>query len=126
MAACPFCSTPALALLGENELAFAIRDKFPVRPLHSLIVTKRHVSDIFEATPEEREALHQLADEIRAAIRLEDPTAEGFNFGSNIGIAAGQKIFHAHIHLIPRRSGDAAPPAARPDDEKSTRRRDPP
>ncbi|WP_159732297.1 HIT family protein [Methylosinus sp. Ce-a6] len=116
MISCPFCSTHSLALLGENRLAFAIRDKVPARPLHSLIVTKRHVSDIFEATPEEREALHLLAAEIRAAIRLEDPKVEGFNFGSNIGIAAGQKIFHAHVHLIPRRSGDTPPPPASPDD----------
>ncbi|WP_036286979.1 HIT family protein [Methylosinus sp. PW1] len=115
MVSCPFCSRHSLALLGENGLAFAIRDKFPVRPLHSLIVTKRHVSDIFEATPDEREALHRIAAEIRAAIRLLDPNVEGFNFGSNIGIAAGQKIFHAHIHLIPRRSGDTPPPPARPD-----------
>jgi diadenosine tetraphosphate (Ap4A) HIT family hydrolase len=31
---------------------------------------------------------------------------QGFNFGSNIGAAAGQMIFHAHVHQIPRRSGD--------------------
>jgi diadenosine tetraphosphate (Ap4A) HIT family hydrolase len=46
----------------------------------------------------------------------EDSTIGGFNFGSNIGEAAGQKIFHAHLHLIPRRVGDTPPPPARPVD----------
>ncbi|GLI93927.1 HIT family protein [Methylocystis echinoides] len=115
-ALCPFCAITPTAWVGENDLAFAIRDKFPVRPLHTLLIPKRHVQDIFETTPEEREALHQLALERRSAIRGEDPDVQGFNFGSNIGEAAGQKIFHAHLHLIPRRPGDTPPPPARPND----------
>ncbi|PWB83252.1 MAG: HIT family protein [Methylocystaceae bacterium] len=114
--ACPFCIADSLAFTGENKLAFAIRDKFPVRPLHTLVVPKRHVADIFETTVEEREAIHRLALQCRSAIIREDPDVQGFNFGSNVGAAAGQKIFHAHVHLIPRRSGDTPPPPARPDD----------
>jgi diadenosine tetraphosphate (Ap4A) HIT family hydrolase len=49
----------------------------------------------------------------RKRICDEDPDVGGFNFGSNVGEAAGQKIFHAHVHLIPRRSGDAELPSAR-------------
>lgn len=115
-ALCPFCAIEPAAWVGENDLAFAIRDKFPVRPLHTLLIPKRHVRDIFETTPEEREALHQLALARRSAIRGEDPDVQGFSFGSNIGEAAGQKIFHAHLHLIPRRPGDTPPPPARPND----------
>jgi diadenosine tetraphosphate (Ap4A) HIT family hydrolase len=111
---CPFCAVHSLDVICENELAFAIRDRFPVRPLHTLIIPKRHVADIFSTTPQEREALHQLALQCREAIMREDPEALGFNFGSNIGEAAGQKIFHAHIHLIPRRFGEPPPPAAAP------------
>lgn len=112
---CPFCAAESRALVGENDLAFAIRDRFPVRPLHTLLIPKRHVTDIFETTLEEREALHQLALECRFAICSEDPDVRGFNFGSNVGAAAGQKIFHAHVHLIPRRLGDTPPPPARPE-----------
>ncbi|MBI5011778.1 MAG: HIT family protein [Methylocystis sp.] len=111
---CPFCIAESLALIRENDLAFAVRDKFPVRPLHTLIIPKRHVSYIFSTCPEEREALHQLALECRTAISQDDPGVQGFNFGSNVGVAAGQKIFHAHLHLIPRRIGDTPPPPARP------------
>lgn len=111
---CPFCAVSSLTLVAENDLAIAIRDKFPIRPLHTLVIPKRHVPDIFEASADEREALHELASLCRSVLMGEDPTIGGFNFGSNIGKAAGQKIFHAHLHLIPRRVGDTPPPPARP------------
>jgi len=110
---CIFCRKDSLAIIAENELAFAIRDKFPMAPLHTLLIPKRHVSDVFAASAQEREALHLLALQCREAIRAEDGGVGGFNFGSNIGAAAGQKIFHAHVHLIPRRQGDMPPPPAR-------------
>ena len=112
---CIFCQRSSLAQVAENALAFAIRDKFPVKPLHTLLVTKRHVSDIFGTTAAEREALHDLAHICRNQITAEDTEVAGFNFGSNVGLVAGQKIFHAHVHLIPRRSGDVPPPPARED-----------
>ncbi|WP_348649604.1 HIT family protein [Rhizobium leguminosarum] len=112
---CIFCQRSEMTILAENDLAYAIRDKFPARPLHTLIIPKRHISDIFVTTAEEREAVHELAMVCREAIGSDDPTVSGFNFGSNVGEAAGQKVFHAHVHLIPRRSGEAALPPARPD-----------
>jgi diadenosine tetraphosphate (Ap4A) HIT family hydrolase len=114
---CPFCNAPSLALIAENGLAFALRDRAPVRPLHTLIIPKRHIADIFEATRDEREAVHELAVKARMAILSEDPSVQGFNFGSNIGAAAGQVIFHAHVHLIPRRAGDAPLAPARTSQE---------
>ena len=99
--------------MAENDLALAIRDKYPVKPLHSLLITKRHCIDIFETTAEEREAIHQLAAQVKADIEMLDSSVEGFNFGSNISEVAGQKIFHTHVHLIPRRRGDLdLPPAS--------------
>ena len=80
-----------------------------------LIIPKRHVTNIFETSVEEREAIHELAVLCRKTICEKDPDVQGFNFGSNVGETAGQKIFHAHVHLIPRRPGDAELPSARPD-----------
>ena len=88
---CVFCNFGALSLIAENELAFAVRDKFPVKPLHTLIIPKRHVADIFAANGEEREAIHAIALQCRQEIEKLDPSVAGFNFGSNIGEAAGQK-----------------------------------
>ena len=65
---CPFCDAPSLALVAENSLAFALRDRAPVRPLHTLIIPRRRVANIFEATREEREAVHELAVEVRVRI----------------------------------------------------------
>jgi len=110
---CPFCALAAEEVLAENALAYAIRDKFPVRRLHSLILPRRHVVDVFAASAEEREAMHTLAKNLSEAIRREDPSVGGFNLGSNIGAVAGQKIFHAHLHLIPRRADEAPPPSAK-------------
>jgi diadenosine tetraphosphate (Ap4A) HIT family hydrolase len=103
---CIFCNMPASAIVAENDLAYAIRDNAPVTALHTLIIPKRHVASVFEASAAEREAMHQLALQCRESICEHDPTVEGFNYGSNIGQAAGQKIFHAHVHLIPRREGE--------------------
>lgn len=114
--ACIFCQRNDLDVVAENDLAFAVRDKFPVKPLHTLLITKRHVSDIFGTTAAEREALHELAHTCRAQIATEDQQVAGFNFGSNVGLVAGQKLFHAHVHLIPRRAGDIPPPPARQDE----------
>jgi diadenosine tetraphosphate (Ap4A) HIT family hydrolase len=110
---CIFCARHAMAIVAENDRAFAVRDRNPVKPLHTLLIPKRHSRDIFETTEEEREALHDLARRCLADIRSDDPSVEGLNFGSNIGSVAGQKVFHTHIHLIPRRSGDLPPPPAR-------------
>lgn len=103
---CIFCNMPESAIVAENELAYAVRDNTPVTALHTLIIPKRHVANVFSTSAEEREAIHQLAVQCRESICEHDPTVEGFNYGSNIGQAAGQQIFHAHVHLIPRREGE--------------------
>lgn len=109
---CIFCKIDAQAVVAENDFAIAIRDKFPAKPLHTLVIPKRHTRDVFDCTPAEREALHALAVACLSALKREDPTIEGVNYGYNIGEVAGQKIFHTHLHLIPRRRGDLAPPPA--------------
>jgi len=97
-------------LVGENELAYAIHDGFPVTPLHTLIIPKRHVSSYFELTNDELLACNALVRELERKIQGEDPSVDGFNVGVNVGETAGQTIFHCHIHLIPRRKGDVPNP----------------
>jgi diadenosine tetraphosphate (Ap4A) HIT family hydrolase len=97
-------------VIAENRLAYAIRDGFPVTPLHTLIIPKRHVPDYFGLTRPEVNACHLLIDQLRADIERADTMVTGFNIGMNAGEAAGQTIFHCHIHLIPRRPGDTPSP----------------
>jgi diadenosine tetraphosphate (Ap4A) HIT family hydrolase len=107
---CRFCSSRSLRTVASNALAFAIRDAFPVTPLHSLVIPHRHVADFFGLTPEEREACAELVHQLRKDILAEDPGVDGFNIGMNVGQTAGQTLFHSHIHLIPRRRGDVEDP----------------
>ncbi|MFO0699525.1 MAG: HIT family protein [Nitrospira sp.] len=115
---CPFCNQAALTVVESGQSVFAIRDRAPVTALHTLIITRRHIDNIFDATADELNEAHRLAAICCAAIRAEDSTVDGFNFGSNIGVAAGQTIYHAHLHLIPRRAGDMPPSPARPSEVK--------
>ncbi|MGA8146770.1 MAG: HIT family protein [Gallionellaceae bacterium] len=107
---CPFCEIPPHSLILENGFAFAIRDRFPVTHLHTLVIPKRHVIDYFWLDQNEREACNQLMQDLRIRILEEDPNVGGFNIGVNAGEVAGQTIFHCHIHLIPRRRGDVRDP----------------
>ena len=95
--------------VAHNELAFAIRDGFPVAPGHTLVIPKREVPDWFGATEEERAAIFELVDEIKAGLDLEFNPA-GYNVGMNCGEAAGQTVMHLHVHVIPRFVGDMPDP----------------
>lgn len=107
---CLFCEVPRDTTVSQNELAYAIRDAFPVTPLHTLVIPKRHVQSYFELDFAELEACHQLLHREKAAIEREDADLQGFNVGVNDGEVAGQTIFHCHIHLIPRREHDVEDP----------------
>lgn len=107
---CPFCKTSTLQIIDENAYAFAIHDKFPVTKYHTLILPKRHISDYFLLSKEEYDAIHELLCRQKKWLQELDETITGFNVGVNIGKAAGQTIFHVHVHLIPRREGDLEDP----------------
>jgi diadenosine tetraphosphate (Ap4A) HIT family hydrolase len=110
---CIFCNHKQLDIIAENQHCIAVRDKFPVTELHTLIISRRCVETPFELTRDEMFNMLELADQCRRDILKQDSSVAGFNFGANVGAVAGQKIMHVHFHLIPRRSGDIAPPPAR-------------
>lgn len=109
---CLFCHLPGeTGVIDSNDLAFAIYDKYPVSSGHTLIIPKRHVADYFDLTEEEAVAVHALLQRQKSRLLQDDKTITGFNIGVNVGSDAGQTIFHVHVHLIPRRSGDMNNPA---------------
>ena len=91
-------------------MAAAFEDGYPVTPRHVLIVPRRHVANGLAMTDEEIRDCEALIRRFVETIQQDDPTVTGFNIGMNIGTSAGQTIFHAHIHLIPRREGDTDDP----------------
>lgn len=107
---CPFC---ARATSGEhlaaNELAVAFPDGFPVNPGHALVVPRRHVASYFDLTEHEQSALWRLVSQVKQQLDR-DREPDGYNVGINAGAAAGQTVWHAHVHLIPRYPGDVEDP----------------
>lgn len=104
-----FLETPESTWVASNELAFAIRDGFPVTEGHTLVIPKRVVATWFEATPEERRAILDLVDVIKRELD-ETLHPDGYNVGFNDGEAAGQTVMHLHVHVIPRYRGDMDDP----------------
>lgn len=104
---CVFCQMKDYIL--ENELAYAIYDKYPVGKGHMLFIPKRHVKDFFDITKEEREAIFELIDEGKRLLD-EKYSPDSYNVGINCGEYAGQTVMHVHVHLIPRYIGDMKDP----------------
>jgi ATP adenylyltransferase len=104
---CIFCAASKENLLIENDYAFAIPDKYPSTEGHSLIIPKRHFASYFDSIQVEHDAIYELLKIRRKQLLENDPLITGFDIGVNVGEDAGQKVFHCHIHLIPRRKGDS-------------------
>ncbi len=106
---CIFCNLASERIIAENELCFAIRDGFPVSEGHTLIIPKRHVADYFDLTSDEIAAMQAMMKESKCQL---DNTLhpDGYNVGVNVNAAAGQTVFHVHMHLIPRYIGDVENP----------------
>ncbi|MEW6458657.1 MAG: HIT domain-containing protein [Bacillota bacterium] len=93
----------------ENDLAFAIYDRYPVSVGHMLIIPKRHLPSYFDITTEERLSIFALVDDCRLMLQAKF-NPNGYNIGINDGEAAGQSVWHCHVHLIPRYFGDVDNP----------------
>jgi len=105
---CIFCNLDR-SILVQSELSLAFFDGFPVSKGHSLVVPRRHVLSIWDMTAEEYadafNVVRQVKDILERKFR-----PQGFNVGVNCGEVAGQSVWHAHIHVIPRYTGDVPSP----------------
>ena len=107
---CPFCKVESeREIIASSPLSVAFFDGSPVSPGHALIIPKQHVSSFFDLSQEERQDLLNLADSVKQIVE-ERYHPDGYNIGVNVGEAAGQSIFHVHMHLIPRYQGDVPNP----------------
>ena len=106
---CALCVVPAERIWCQNEHALAFWDAYPLTEGHTLVIPQRHLASVFDAEPAELAALWRLVAEVRAGL-LERFAPDGFTLGINDGVAAGQAIFHGHVHVIPRRRGDVPDP----------------
>ena len=107
---CIFCHPRKEEILAENKYAQIVADNSPVSNGHCLVVPKRHIKTLFEATKEENQAFFELIQEAKEVIEKQGYRPDGYNIGSNNDVAAGQSVFHLHIHVIPRYVGDVEQP----------------
>jgi histidine triad (HIT) family protein len=99
---CIFCKIisgdiPSEKIL-ENDEFIAILDAYPANLGHVLVMPKRHVANIFEMDSKETGRLFEFASGLAKKMDKFD----GLNLLQNNGRAAGQTVFHFHLHLIPR------------------------
>lgn len=106
---CIFCKIIAgeipSATVYEDEDFKVIMDIFPAAKGHAIILTKRHYANLFELDDDTASKALLVARKVAKAIQAE-LHCDGMNLLQNNGEAAGQTVFHFHMHLIPRYQGD--------------------
>jgi histidine triad (HIT) family protein len=106
---CTFCDLIAgageVSVCYEDSDALAFMDIQPVNSGHVLVVPRRHYESLEDLPPELAAHLFEVALQLEPAVRRVT-NAQGMNMVVNSGKAAGQDVFHYHVHLIPRRLGD--------------------
>ncbi len=91
----------------EDSLFIAFLDIKPVhKGGHVLVVPKRHFVNLFDTPDAEAEAIYKVVREISHAVVKATGGCDGVNLVQNNNAAAGQEVFHSHIHVIPRFEGD--------------------
>ncbi len=102
---CIFCriasGTQTAARILETEGVLAFLDIAPVNYGHTLVIPKRHYQNLLDLPDELWLEMGQVCRRVAQALR-QVLFAQGFNIGMNNFEAAGQVIFHAHVHVIPR------------------------
>lgn len=96
-------------LISELATVYSIYDKYPVSKGHALVIPKRKSPHFFEMTVKEKTACQFMVERVKLILeKIYKP--DGFNIGFNMNEAAGQTIYHTHIHIIPRYKGDVDNP----------------
>jgi histidine triad (HIT) family protein len=85
----------------EDDETLAFMDIFPVTDGHTLVIPKAHCENVFAATPAQLRAVMQVAKKTADAMHAALQPAGLMVFQLN-GAAAGQSVFHYHMHLMPR------------------------
>ena len=109
---CIFCDKPAGdndredLILYRGEKVFILMNLYPYNNAHLMIAPYIHVDNTEELDADTYKEIMVLADQSMAILK-ETIDAQGFNFGANIGAAAGAGIEeHIHFHIVPRWAGD--------------------
>ena len=89
----------------DSENVVSIMDINPVAPGHTLVLPRKHFELLTDLPGELMQELAGVSQNVAKSV-MKATDAEGFNYLANNHKCAGQAIGHAHIHIIPRRTGD--------------------
>lgn len=109
---CRFCKIARRELpasrIYEDERAMAFLDIRPLSEGHSLVIPKKHYETVYDAPDEEIGHLFRVVKKVALAVK-KSMNAEGITISQHNGTAAGQAVFHLHVHVIPRYQGQKLP-----------------
>ena len=109
MSDCIFCSIAAGTMpaerIYEDERTVAFLDIFPACDGHVLVIPRAHADDIHSLDPADVAAVAQTAQIVAGRVSGALGT-DGVSIVQSNGAAAGQTVFHYHVHVIPRFAGD--------------------
>jgi histidine triad (HIT) family protein len=97
------------AKVYEDEEFIAFLDIKPVSLGHTLVIPKQHYENLESVPPEVAGKFFQIVQKVAKAV-FQATGVNGFNLGFNNGAVAGQAVFHIHMHIMPRRTGDGLKP----------------
>ncbi len=107
---CVFCDVIAgrapATVVYEDETAIALMDIRPVNPGHLLVIPRSHAAHLADLDETTGAHLFAVAMRMAAALRRSGLRCEGVNLFLADGEAAGQEVFHVHLHVLPRFRGD--------------------
>jgi histidine triad (HIT) family protein len=107
---CVFCAIVAeraeASVVAADDRVVAFLDIQPVGPGHTLVVPRGHAVGLADLDPADAAAMATLGQRVAVGLRTAG-FADGVNLFLADGEVAGQEVFHAHLHVIPRWSGDS-------------------
>jgi histidine triad (HIT) family protein len=107
---CIFCAIVSdeapRSVVAEDELTITFMDILPVTPGHLLVVPKVHATHLADLPEETGAQMMATAMQCAAALRTSPLRTDGINLFLADGAAAGQEVFHVHLHVLPRFLGD--------------------
>jgi len=107
---CVFCrivaGTADASVVYEDDRLLAFCDLSPVNPGHLLIIPKVHGVGLVNLAEPDASRMFTVARRLAAAVRSSGLRCEGVNLFLADGKAAGQEVFHVHLHVFPRYVGD--------------------
>jgi histidine triad (HIT) family protein len=97
------------SIIYEDDTILVFLDIRPLNLGHTLVIPKNHYVDIFDIPEKELSQMHKVAKQISSAVK-KATNADGISIIQQNGKAAGQDIFHIHVHVVPRFEGQKLPP----------------